>query len=160
MEREQQVIWAAGFFDGEGCVCIIKPYSHTTHTLRLQVAQTKIEPLLRLRELWGGNIQAIKRQQLTHANAYLWVAASRLAERPLKEMLPYLLVKREQAQLGLEFIKLIRSRNDRRRLSHEELQTREAARWAMGELNAKGPRKPSMVPRQVKPEAIQFKLVV
>jgi len=163
MEREQQVIWAAGFFDGEGCVLIYKAQDHRRpqdyHTLSLQVGQTTIAPLLLFRELWGGTISFSKAQQAKHADHYCWRVTSRLAVQPLKEMLPYLLVKRAQAELGLKFTQLLQVSHNRRRLSHEELQTREAARQAMRELNARGPRLPTAIRRQIKPKATQLRLV-
>jgi len=97
MDRNSLVAWAAGFFDGEGYVGITR---HTTDGFALQVAVTQVDPrpLGVLRGLFGGSISGVKNRAI-----YQWRLSARAAAPMLKEILPFLRVKGEQAALGLEF---------------------------------------------------------
>jgi hypothetical protein len=94
--------YAAGLFDGEGSINIKTPgtSSRTTgFSLVIQVTQTNLAPLLWLQERWGGSVSPIKRRKPTWA----WNAGSRLAEKFLLDVLAFLIVKREQAMIAVEF---------------------------------------------------------
>jgi hypothetical protein len=104
--------YAAGFFDGEGTIDIKRPgaSSRTTgFTLAIQVAQTKEDPLIWLRERWGGSVRLVKRKKPTWA----WHIGSRLAGNFLQDVFPFLMVKKTQAAVAIEFQS--RKRNTGRR---------------------------------------------
>ncbi|WP_312574053.1 hypothetical protein, partial [Staphylococcus saprophyticus] len=58
-EDERFVVWAAGFFDGEGCVGVYLfrrgVRRLASPTLRVQVANTDIRPLDELKRKFGGH---------------------------------------------------------------------------------------------------------
>jgi hypothetical protein len=97
--RKNLVAWAAGFLDGEGSIGIYM----NSGSYRLMVSagqKNNVEPLERLLALFGGTIQ--NNDYGSYATHY-WMISSRQAGSALKEMLPFLVVKREQAELALEF---------------------------------------------------------
>jgi hypothetical protein len=98
-EQIQRVIWCAGFFDGEGCIGF---YGHHVQ-LHIRVTQKVREPLLALQELFGGGVY-------TQAKAYQWCCNSAYEARyVLESLLPYLVVKKAQAELALQFLRVTRS---------------------------------------------------
>ena len=102
--RQEQVIWCAGFFDGEGCIWFCNPGSGNRHgNLAVQVGQRIIEPLYAFQELWDGTIQPPNHNRST----YLWLRYSRNAGKVLEEMLPWLRVKHSQAVLAIEYCTLV-----------------------------------------------------
>ena len=96
-DRQARVIYAAGFFDGEGHVSI----STASHRgiLKIGAGQKNREPLDLLLSLFGGTVYGPDPKGM-----YRWTnVTSDKAMRALKELLPYLRVKREQARIGIEF---------------------------------------------------------
>ena len=59
--------WAAGLFDGEGCITINKG-KH----IALQISNTEYDTMLRWQELFGGNIYEIKKQKKHHKRQWKW----------------------------------------------------------------------------------------
>lgn len=111
--RREAVIWAAGFFDGEGCVVLRRrkrkcdwtwwPFNHV---LSMHVAQTDPGPLGVLENLWGGGVVFDQRnydKTGRHRNLHRWQCGSRICAGVLEEMLPFLVAKRPQAEVALEF---------------------------------------------------------
>lgn len=95
LSRELLVSWAAGFLDGEGCIGIYKFQAHMQFSL--STSQKDVRALNRLQDLFGGTIY---RQTDTVSQ---WRLQSKgRAYDALKELLPLLVVKREQAELFLE----------------------------------------------------------
>ena len=98
-DRELRVAWAAGFFDGEGTVGLERQTSGNSY-LRIAVGQLVREPLDILSKMWGGSVRGYIENDKP---IYKWTATTRMAEQALREMLPYLVVKAEQARIALEF---------------------------------------------------------
>jgi uncharacterized FlgJ-related protein len=88
-----RTVWAAGFFDGEGCI------SHSPMGgLSLHVTQRIREPLLVLQDLFEGGI-------CSQGKAWqYYVTGKERQEYFLHSLLPYLVVKRSQAELALEYL--------------------------------------------------------
>lgn len=99
----ESVCYAAGFFDGEGSIDI--RYECKAHKngkryerfyLRVCVVQIVREPLNMLASLWGGSISQ-------RANGiHTWVATTASAAEFLRDVLPHLMVKKQEAQIGIE----------------------------------------------------------
>jgi hypothetical protein len=101
MDRTDDVKWAAGFFDGEGCIIIIaKPnVANPTHySLHIEVSQKSRKPLEIYQKLWRGNITGPRSD-----GTYMWQCNARLASTALAEMLPHLRYKTAQAEVAMEF---------------------------------------------------------
>lgn len=127
------VIYAAGLFDGEGCITAAK--TQWGIYILLQVKMTD-ESIIRLfHEKFGGNFYSIPEDRLTNRKArYVWrLYPSDCVLGVLDLMLPYLRVKREQAELAVSFLRLggkrsvyakgerIRIRSELMRLNHQGL---------------------------------------
>ena len=101
-----ELAWAAGFFDGEGCVGI---YPHKTHTggnyqLRLSVINTDHSAVLKFRRMFVGTIRPRSRKgALGTKPCWVWEANDLVAEVALRLLIPFLLVKQEQARIALNF---------------------------------------------------------
>jgi hypothetical protein len=105
MNTPTDLAWAAGFFDGEGCIHIGKSIQrqYENYQLVISVTQAEREPLDKLQELFGGFIKSYQATRYTRKYHLHWGLSSIKATNALRAMLPYLTVKREQAELALKF---------------------------------------------------------
>jgi predicted transposase len=97
------IAYAAGFFDGEGSINIKKPGKtpkSSGHRLVVSVSQSKPAPLEWICERWGGGVRRLRRR---HKAAWEWSVGSKLAGAFLQDLLPFLMVKREEAIVAIEF---------------------------------------------------------
>lgn len=97
-DRQTRVIYAAGFFDGEGSISIVIGRGNQIGSLFISVGQIDERPLHLLKNLWGGSIN------LDNKRVSRWRLNHQKARDALAEMLPYLIVKREQAEVAIEFL--------------------------------------------------------
>jgi hypothetical protein len=94
--------YAAGFFDGEGSINIRNPGSSAKSTgcaLAIHVAQASEASLIWLQQRWGGGVRLTKRER----PIWEWCLGSRSACLFLQDLLPFLIVKREQAVIAIDF---------------------------------------------------------
>jgi hypothetical protein len=91
--------YAAGFFDGEGHVCIRAPRDHNpSWALELGISQMDRRPLDLIQERWGGTVAGPR------VNAqYEWRANGLKAEQFLRDINPHVIVKAEQIAIALEY---------------------------------------------------------
>lgn len=142
---EQLVIWAAGFFDGEGSVGLFRARAGgKVMTLRIRVGQKTRESLDRFVLLWGGNIWH-RKASATQTEFYEWYMSSRPAYEVLLEMEPYLIVKRPHVQIARDFMSGVGIRGGHRgkgtgngSLDDAEIEKRAALQEAMHILNQRG----------------------
>jgi hypothetical protein len=100
--------YAAGFFDGEGFVTIgfmsAKARTRgTTYTMRVGIAQNDPEPLLWVRDRWGGSVRLLKRRTDRGNLSYKWDCCSRMAAAFLDDVMPFLQVKKRRAEIAIAF---------------------------------------------------------
>lgn len=112
--------WCAGFFDGEGCVYIeqAKQYSNGKKTelnyyrVRVHLSQNIEQIVLILKDNFGGSVFRAKYKQKLLRPMYAWVGPTNEGSTSfLKKILPYLLVKRKQAELAIKFVDYLNSKN-------------------------------------------------
>ena len=104
------MIWAAGFFDGDGSVSIFRQSAGYLH-LKISVAQVKKEPVEILYVLFGGGLRLHRREPSSrYQPTWNWYATGAKALRALKQMVPWMVGKREQARLAIEFQENMRHR--------------------------------------------------
>lgn len=107
MASVTDLAWAAGFLDADGCVKIQrlaqKSSKNPAYSLRISVGQTRREPLEKFQLLFGGTIYERKMARLTNGVLFEWGLSAENASKALTRMLPYLVLKRDQAKLGIEF---------------------------------------------------------
>lgn len=123
---ETEIAWAAGFFDGEGCIMIIADGRGIPY-LRLYIDQKVEEPIRKLHNLFGGSVSYSEKKKIHRLQISSTQAAS-----ALESLLPYLTVKREQAILAMDF--QLRRSNSTARKSQEEKERDELDRLKMKEL--------------------------
>lgn len=158
MTREQAVIWAAGFLDGEGTIRLERRPKYGSVLLIVQAPQVDPFPLLRLKELWGGNISLNRRREERHADCYIWQIRARIALQCCREILPYLAVKSAHARLAIEFYALP-GRGQGKRLRSQGRTENAAYHKMFKDLNRTGQSKPLERDRTPKKETPQLRLL-
>lgn len=95
--------YAAGFFDGEGCVYIVMD-AKSNGRLRVEVTQVKNEVLYMLQAKYGGGVKhSIHRT--TEQPRSVWGLYSRDdVKRFLEDIYPHTVVKHTEVWLALEFL--------------------------------------------------------
>jgi hypothetical protein len=96
--------YAAGFFDGEGNIVVIWQASKKGYMFQVRVTQKSRKPLVWLQERWGGGIYL--KQIINGVPCYSWNVGWGKARKFLDDVLPFLIVKRAQAELALKFAAL------------------------------------------------------
>lgn len=106
-----RIAWAAGFIDGEGCIsvqdCTARGASRRQFQGFVDVAQTKPAPLDELVRLLGGRVRPYRED-------FYWRLYGVSAAAAVRRILPYMIGKRQQAELLLEFTALKGTRGRRR----------------------------------------------
>lgn len=97
-----QIAYIAGFFDGEGCVRIKKAnQGGNSYYLIAHLTNTNQSILKMVQELFGGAIR--KQEAGRNRPVYNWCVSSSEANDFLKTLLPFLMEKKTQAELGINF---------------------------------------------------------
>ena len=97
----------AGLFDGEGCISINKTsggkrqYKRFGFQLRTSVTNTNLDILYALQNSYGGKVYI--REKKNARNYGNWITVSNQCIEPLSLWLPYLIIKKNQALIALEF---------------------------------------------------------
>lgn len=134
--------YAAGLFDGEGCVQLYMKTKGThrdpegknsTLFSRLSIAGVDPAPLVWLIERWGGKITVIrgkKRLEAGHRPLAMWCVQGKKSEQFGRDVYPFLIIKREEMDLWLRAREMTYPRGYRghggRGLPIEEIQARRA----------------------------------
>lgn len=142
MRKNELLAYFAGLFDGEGSVYIGKRRTaskNPDYRLVISISNHCLDPLLEAQNFFGvGQIPKPRK------NCYNLKIRSNQAATVLGMMLPFLMVRRRQALLALEF----QARKIRKRLTTEELKIRENYKNQIHALNKKSrlpPKKPSLL---------------
>ena|SRR3990167_4851389 len=97
---ERELAYMAGIFDGEGSVGIYSNGHRNTVFLRLQVANTSLLLMEWLEERFGGSVYTRNVKDL-YQQRYDWQMRSREAAVLLETLLPFVLIKKAQAEVAL-----------------------------------------------------------
>lgn len=100
MPNREEVIYMAGFMDGEGCIT-------TSHTnFRITVANTDRKILDWCKEKFGGNINNLCLPiNPKHSPAWKWIICKSSDVLDfLKIVYPYMIVKKEQAKIVIDYL--------------------------------------------------------
>ena len=129
------VEYAAGFFDGEGCINFSsdrygKPF------IRILVVNTDVSVLELFKDRWQGNITANKRHKDNWKQSYTWRLSHAKAYDFIREIQPFLVVKKRQSQFALDFSQLTPSKGNR--WTEESLQEATKLIDALRKANKKG----------------------
>lgn len=134
--------YLGGLVDGEGNICIWRTEArahdyktsgktYSSFNLRLHIANTSVTLMKWLVSNFGGVYHMKREATERHAAAYEWRPKGEgNTKRVLLAILPYLVIKREQAILALKYIEL----------PQQSPKEREAIYQRMRQLNQKGPK--------------------
>ena len=102
-EREKALIYLAGIIDGEGTIGIIK--NKLSFYLIVEIGNTDKVLIDWLEDNFGGAVCLDKRSNKNpnHKDLYLWRRINKKALSLLEEVVEYLLLKKPQAKIGIEF---------------------------------------------------------
>lgn len=119
-----EAAYLAGFFDGEGSVCVFRR-SGGYHTVQLQATQVDVRPLVLFRRFYGGTLGE-------YANGpgrmiWKWGITGPAVTWALEDMLPYLIVKRDKAERGLAVRRILKFGGPPKRYTEEEKQSLDSA---------------------------------
>jgi len=140
--------YAAGLVDADGSVIIAKvrlptPSSRTPdYRLSVQVTNTYLPVLDMMVEEYGGSVShkpLTVGSFLTRRQHYNWAVGSHKAAECLQRLLPYMVVKKEQAELALEFWEQRIVVPGRRCVPQEEIDKRERYYQAMKRMKEAPP---------------------
>lgn len=106
MDHTHRLAWAAGFIDGEGCIGVQlsarKAVGRRDHfQVFLDIAQVRPAPLFEIQSMFGGTVY---RRRNWHGEIHCWRLYGEKAGVVLRAVLPYLIAKRRQADLVLEYL--------------------------------------------------------
>lgn len=102
-EAELDLVWAAGLFDGEGCITLHWRTSNACWVVQTSLAMTHEESVRRFASIIGvGNVNRVREATATARAIWSWSTASKQVEIALNRLVPYLFTKAPQAQLALE----------------------------------------------------------
>ena len=106
--------YLAGIIDGEGTISIQNLFTrkhknylnYQQKNLRVGVVNTNMEVILWIASMFGGNVckrNVINKEK--HKMSYYWSVTNRKAEEIVKLVMPYLKIKKMQAEIAINFRK-------------------------------------------------------
>ena len=102
--------WTAGIIDGEGSIFVMKQGRHDrereyNYILRVSVQSTDRIMTSELKRLWpdGAEFMVVIDNRPNNSDTMKWQVNGKRAARFLQEILPFLRVKKEQAETAIEF---------------------------------------------------------
>ena len=103
---EGECMWLAGLFDGEGCVAW--PRRHIHHSVRLTLPNTNRAILDKIVEVTNtGRINEYNRKgNLRHSQTWGWHCYGENARTILRQIYPWLIIKKEAAAVALGLVKV------------------------------------------------------
>lgn len=108
-QRQATLAYFGGFFDGEGCITLYSTHSgpnkRLQYTGRVSLEQAHEEVIEEMAEVFGGSYKLRKKykENLGTRKTYEWsITGLRLAEF-LKLILPYLRVKKQEAEIAIKY---------------------------------------------------------
>lgn len=151
MFNQIDLAYLAGFIDGEGTICICRGDRRTYGVggyLVLRATNTNKDIILWIRTVFGGSV--IKKPETRNpkwADAYFWVVSSQKAENIIRELIPYLKVKRLQAETALRYREtyhridsMVAAEHGGWKVPGHIIEERVLLRNKMLELNKRGPK--------------------
>ena len=110
MKSKSGIIWAAGFVDGEGYIFIRRQpptlanrKKSMIYCLVLGVNNTSYPALVKLRAIFGGSIVSTTGSILSKKQLWRWTVERQMALSALMLLSPYLIVKKREALIAVEF---------------------------------------------------------
>lgn len=117
-----KLAYCAGVIDSDGCITIkrrrVKSAAHWNCSSSVFVRQVTDEAVVLLQSLFGGRISKSPPSIKGGRDLFHWEANRKRAELVVLAILPYLRIKRRQAELLIDFQKFLRDHKGRSRASY------------------------------------------
>ena len=99
--------WLAGYIDGDGCISVRRFRRNNSYQYMIQVdvSGTNYSLLSEIQKTWGGWLCENKRPKGNRAFQYRVVWGNNKALSILKQVFPFLRLKRDEAALAIDFQK-------------------------------------------------------
>lgn len=152
MRTEADKAYLAGFIDGEGHIGIgllANRNGKGRHTLIMTITNRHIQTLRELALIWNGSIVGVRQRAINWSTVGDLRWSTDAVVRVLREVQPYLRIKREQARIALEFAQTIRPREHcTKTITDAEWEYREQLRYQIQMLNSRNPEPPRKMAEQ------------
>jgi hypothetical protein len=134
MLDKKRIAYWAGFFDGEGCITLLdtagkKDKKGRYFKLHINISQCNRQILEDLANDFDGRIYTHHRyNKSNHRQAWAWEASPTQAARFLRAIEPYVILKRDQVKLALDYYdrsSIEGQRGPYKRLTEEEISYRQ-----------------------------------
>ena len=106
---ETQAAYIAGLLDGEGCISyynVSNGNGYRGYSTRIKVAMTDANPVYWLKDILGCGFITVREREAQYRRVFEWQTKSRVdIADVLEAVFPYLIVKKEQAKLLLNFLR-------------------------------------------------------
>lgn len=133
--------YMAGLLDGEGHIGItLRKNLRSGHQLRIEITNTNEAFIKWILPRFDGH-GAHRKDRWGDGNrkdSYVWYADNRKAIRLLKLLMPYLVLKKEQAQIAIDFQSSIKPNARNNSITDEIFANRESLRLRIRVLNKRG----------------------
>lgn len=109
MSNDDEIIYLAGIFDGEGCVTVWREKSkNDKHYInpKIAIVMTNKKPIQMFSDIFGGNVSTQINKIPNRKVVYAYSATGKRAKLVLDKIIPYLKVKRQQAEHAVEIVNL------------------------------------------------------
>ena len=114
--------YLAGYFDGEGCISMSR---YQNYNLCCRVASVNPAIPLLFRDAFEGWICYYKGRKEGHRDQVVWSISGKKVTSFLKRILPYLIIKKEEALIGVEYREKHLEGGHRKKLTLKVLADRE-----------------------------------
>lgn len=98
---DAELAYAAGLFDGEGSISLVRQNNNRSHSPQVSVASNDCEVLGWLQKRFGGSIVTKQPRKPTHSVSYDWRLTDRRALTFLQLIRPYLVIERKIRRIDL-----------------------------------------------------------
>ena len=97
--------YLAGYFDGEGCIQVQVSKKSKCYNLQIAISSTDYEPLKSIHDMFGGCFIFIQRNNKNSKwqDIWRWSVVSKDAYRFLLAIQPYVIIKKKEIDLAIEF---------------------------------------------------------
>ena len=139
-QRELDIARLAAYIDGEGTINIEHSskgrHGNRAYKLRLSIPNTDPRLPLWCRDNFGGQVRVNHKASARRRELLVWVIGQKSAAALLAECLPFFVIKREQAELGIAFGEtFINENRSRKGLPEQVRNEREDLRTKMVEIH-------------------------
>ncbi len=138
---ETELAYLAGILDGEGCLCIHHRTNRgrLSHAANISVVNTNARLIRWIQKRFGGGTRLREWNNGKYKDSWTWsLCGGAEITAVLTAILPYLVIKQEQAELILEFCTTHKSRGGVPKLTDEVIQRRAQMKARLSVLNRKG----------------------